>query len=241
MGRQNSNIVEITIETSTTQFDVTAGTSELYTGYADVYAAGEIFDLGPVGSVTPSPSYVGTYQVGALLFFGTPSPTPYLALYGSNLNPTFTLTFTDNEGHTQTLNSGDANRANSGSFTLFTFNTHPAYVPMTTNQTYVITAGSGGDSGVSAPVLTGVLNPLGSQILLTWTCATASITNFLLYKNANNNGFALYQTLSGSVFQYLDTITDDPVDDIDSAVYYVVAVKAGAYSGPSNEVDNEVN
>ena len=93
---------------------------------------------------------------------------------------------------------------------------------------------------VAAPVLSGLLNGLGNQILLSWTCATSSITNFLLYRNANNAGFALYQTLGGGVFQYLDSITDDPVDVIDSAVYYLVAVKAGAQSGPSNYVDNEV-
>lgn len=95
-------------------------------------------------------------------------------------------------------------------------------------------------SPVAAPVLAGLLNDLGSQILLTWTCATGGITNFLLYKNANNNGFALYQTLDGSVFFFIDIITDDPVDDIDSAVYYLVAEVGSAQSGPSNFVDNEV-
>ena len=93
---------------------------------------------------------------------------------------------------------------------------------------------------VAAPVLSGKLNDIGSQILLTWTCATASVDNFLLYKNANNDGFALYETLAGTVFQFIDIITDDPVDDIDSAVYYLVAVKGLALSGPSNYVDNEV-
>ena len=93
---------------------------------------------------------------------------------------------------------------------------------------------------VAAPVLAGLLNELGDQILLSWTCATGAITAFLLYKNANNNGFALYQTLAGSVFQYIDTIVDDPVDVIDSAVYYVVAQVGSALSGPSNYVDNEV-
>lgn len=93
---------------------------------------------------------------------------------------------------------------------------------------------------IAAPVLTGLLNQLGDQILLSWTCATAAITAFLLYKNPNNNGFSLYQTLAGSVFQYLDVITDDPTDDIDSAIYYLVAQKGAALSGPSNEVNNEV-
>lgn len=93
---------------------------------------------------------------------------------------------------------------------------------------------------VAAPVLAGLLNQIGSQILLTWTCATGGISNFLLYKNANNAGFALYQTLSGSLFQYIDSITDDPVDVIDSAAYYLVAQAGMAFSGPSNEVDNEV-
>jgi hypothetical protein len=93
---------------------------------------------------------------------------------------------------------------------------------------------------VTAPVLKGLLNELGDQILLSWTCATGSIDNFMLYKNANNSSFLLYQTLAGTVFQFLDIITDDPVDDIDSAIYYLVAVKAGSLSGPSNQVDNEV-
>lgn len=93
---------------------------------------------------------------------------------------------------------------------------------------------------VAAPVLKGLLNQMGSQILLTWTCATGGITAFLLFKNANNNGFALYQTLAGSVLQFIDTITEDPVDDIDSAAYYVTAQAGLAVSGPSNEVDNEV-
>jgi len=93
---------------------------------------------------------------------------------------------------------------------------------------------------VAAPVLNGLLNQLGNQILLTWTCATTGITAYTLYKNANNNGFLLYQTLSGSVTQFLDVITDDPIDDIDSAAYYVVAAVGAALSGPSNEVDNEV-
>ena len=93
---------------------------------------------------------------------------------------------------------------------------------------------------VAAPVLAGLLNQLGSQILLTWTCATGGITAFLVYKNANNNGFALLATLAGSVFQLIDTIVDDPVDVIDSAVYYVVAQVGSAQSGPSNFVDNEV-
>lgn len=95
-------------------------------------------------------------------------------------------------------------------------------------------------SPVAAPVLTGLLNDIGSQILLAWTCATSGITEFLLYKNANNNGFALYETLPGTVFQYIDIITDDPTDDIDSAVYYVIAQVGSAQSGPSNFVDNEV-
>lgn len=93
---------------------------------------------------------------------------------------------------------------------------------------------------VAAPVLAGALNELGDQILLTWTCATGGTTAFLLYKNSNNNGYALYQTLPGDVFEYLDTITDDPVDDIDSAAYYVIAAVGDATSGPSNQVDNEV-
>jgi len=93
---------------------------------------------------------------------------------------------------------------------------------------------------VAAPALSGLLNQLGNQILLTWTQASGGITHFFLYKNANNNGFALYQSLVGSVFQFLDTITDDPVDVIDSAVYYVVAQAGLALSGPSNFVDNEV-
>jgi hypothetical protein len=93
---------------------------------------------------------------------------------------------------------------------------------------------------VAAPVLKGLLNPLGSQILLSWTCATGSITNFFLYKNANHNGFALYETLVGTVFQFLDTITDDPIGDIDFAGYYLIAQTAAGLSGPSNEVDNEV-
>jgi len=93
---------------------------------------------------------------------------------------------------------------------------------------------------VAAPVLHGLLNQIGNQILLTWTCATGGITAFLLFKNPNNNGFTLYQTFSGSLFQYIDTITEDPVDDIDSAVYYLTAQVGAAQSGPSNEVDNEV-
>lgn len=93
---------------------------------------------------------------------------------------------------------------------------------------------------VAAPVLAGLLNQIGSQILLTWSCATGGITAFTLYKNANNAGFSLYKTLSGSLFQTIDTITDDPVDVIDSAVYYLVAAVGAALSGPSNEVDNEV-
>jgi|SRR5579863_294642 len=93
---------------------------------------------------------------------------------------------------------------------------------------------------VAAPVLTGLLNTRGDQILLSWTCATAGITQWLLYKNANNSGFGLYQTLDGSLTQYLDVITEDPVDDIDSALYYLVAQQFAALSGPSNEVNNEV-
>lgn len=93
---------------------------------------------------------------------------------------------------------------------------------------------------VASPVLRGTLNELGSQILLTWTCATSAITSFLLYKNANNSSFVLYETLPGSQFEFLDVITDDPVDDIDSAVYYLIAQKGSALSGPSNQVDNEV-
>jgi hypothetical protein len=93
---------------------------------------------------------------------------------------------------------------------------------------------------VAAPVLHGLLNDIGNEILLTWTCATGGVTAFTLYKNANNSSFVLYQTFSGTVFQFLDTITDDPVDDIDSAVYYLIAAVGAAVSGPSNEVDNEV-
>lgn len=93
---------------------------------------------------------------------------------------------------------------------------------------------------VAAPVLKGLLNELGDQILLSWTCATGGITAFTLYKNPNNNGFSLYQTFPGSMFQYLDVITEDPVDDIDSAIYYLVAQVNTALSGPSNEVSNEV-
>jgi hypothetical protein len=94
---------------------------------------------------------------------------------------------------------------------------------------------------VAAPVLEGLLNDIGSQILLSWTCATDAITSFLLYKNATNSGFSLYQTLPGTEFQFLDLITDDPVDDIDSAIYYLVAQKVNAFSSPSNQVSNEVN
>jgi hypothetical protein len=93
---------------------------------------------------------------------------------------------------------------------------------------------------VAAPVLAGLLSTLGDQILLSWSCATGGITAFLLYKNANNSGFGLYKTLAGSLSQYLDVITEDPVDDIDSALYYLVAQQGTALSGPSNEVSNEV-
>jgi len=93
---------------------------------------------------------------------------------------------------------------------------------------------------VAAPVLAGALNQLGSQIVLTWTCATGGITSFLLYKNANNNGYALAQTLAGTVFRYVDIITPDPVDDIDSAEYYLIAQLGSTFSGPSNQVSNEV-
>jgi len=93
---------------------------------------------------------------------------------------------------------------------------------------------------VAAPVLKGLLNTLGSQILLSWTEATGGITAYLLYKNANNNGFALYQTLAPSVLQFIDVITEDPINDVDSAAYYLVAQTAAGISGPSNEVDNEV-
>jgi hypothetical protein len=93
---------------------------------------------------------------------------------------------------------------------------------------------------VAAPVLKGLLNQMGSQILLSWTEASGGITAFLLYKNPNNNGFALYQTLAGSVFQFIDVITEDPIDDVDSAAYYLIAQATLALSGPSNEVDNEV-
>lgn len=93
---------------------------------------------------------------------------------------------------------------------------------------------------VAAPVLKGILNDLGNEILLEWTQSSGGITAFFLYKNANNAGFALYQTLAGTVFQYIDTITEDPVDDVDSAAYYVIAQAGAALSGPSNEVDNEV-
>jgi hypothetical protein len=93
---------------------------------------------------------------------------------------------------------------------------------------------------ITAPVLKGLLNTNGSQILLTWTEGSGGITAFLLYKNANNNGFALYQTLAGSVLQFIDVITEDPIDDIDSAAYYLTAQAGLAVSGPSNEVDNEV-
>jgi len=93
---------------------------------------------------------------------------------------------------------------------------------------------------VAAPVLAGLLNQRGDQILLSWTCATGGISNFFLYKNPNNNGFSLYQTLAGSIFKYIDTITEDPIDDIDAAAYYLTAQAGLAVSGPSNQVDNEV-
>lgn len=93
---------------------------------------------------------------------------------------------------------------------------------------------------VAAPVLKGVLNTLGDQIYLTWTSATQGITAWMLYKNANNSGFALYQTFAGAQTEFLDVITDDPVDDIDYAAYYLIAAVGAALSGPSNEVDNDV-
>jgi hypothetical protein len=93
---------------------------------------------------------------------------------------------------------------------------------------------------IAAPVLKGLLNTMGSQILLTWTEATGGITAFLLYKNANNNGFALYQTLPATPLLYIDVITEDPINDVDSAAYYLVAEAGAALSGPSNEVDNEI-
>jgi hypothetical protein len=93
---------------------------------------------------------------------------------------------------------------------------------------------------IAAPVLTGLLNTLGNEILLSWTCATGSITAFLLYKNANNSGYDLYRTLAGTEFQFIDIITEDPIDDIDSAEYYLIAQVGSALSGPSNQVSNEV-
>lgn len=93
---------------------------------------------------------------------------------------------------------------------------------------------------VIAPVLNGVLNARGDRITLTWTEATGSATAFLLYKNANNAGYALYQTFGGSVFSYIDTITDDPVAMLDSAEYYLLTQTATGLSGPSNQISNEV-
>lgn len=93
---------------------------------------------------------------------------------------------------------------------------------------------------VHAPVLTGVLNTLGDQIYLSWTCATPGVTEWTLYKNANNSGFALYQTFAGDITGFIDIITDDPVDDIDYAAYYLIAAVGSSLSGPSNEVDNDV-
>lgn len=240
MGSAVSNTVEITVAPVGTTFQVQAGNSSDFTGFMDANISGPVFDIGPIGTLIPDDATVGGYQVAALVFIGNDTPFPTLGLYNAPEDLDFTLSFTDNQGHVQAFSSAVANVSISGGiFTLWNFTNQPAYVPMTDGITYTITAG-GGVSSVAAPVLEGLLNQLGDQILLTWTCATAGITSFLLYKNANNSSFVLYQTLDGSVFQFLDTITDDPVDDIDSAAYYVVANKAGAVSGPSNLVDNEI-
>ena len=91
---------------------------------------------------------------------------------------------------------------------------------------------------IAPPVLAAAFNDIGSAVLLSWTEATAGITSFLVYRDSNYNGFELLVTLDGAVFDYIDQVPQDPIDDLNSAAYYVVATIGAAQSGPSNEVNN---
>lgn len=91
---------------------------------------------------------------------------------------------------------------------------------------------------IAPPVLKAAFNDIGSAVLLSWTEATGGITAFLLYRNSNYNGFELLETLAGNVLEYIDQVPQDPIDDLNSAAYYVVAEVGTAQSGPSNEVNN---
>ena len=91
---------------------------------------------------------------------------------------------------------------------------------------------------IVAPVLAAAFNQIGSAVLLSWTEPTPGTTAFLLYRDSNHNGFELLDTLAGTVFDYIDQIPQDPIDDMNSVAYYIVAQVGSAVSGPSNEVNN---
>lgn len=248
MGSAVSNTLAITVSGAPSVITIQAGsnsTGPFGSGSSYGWASGDLITFPPishaVGSVSPNPCFLGPDQLGIACYLqGVQQFIVFVK--GTAPQGLFAqVSFTDKFGTLETYQSAAAtyDTTTYPGFTLWTWaaltgNT----IPFTVGHSYDITFGAA--PPVAAPVLTGLLNQLGSQILLSWTCATAGITAFTLYKNANNAGFVLYRTLAGTVFQLLDVITEDPIDDIDSAVYYLIAQVGTAVSGPSNEVNNEV-
>lgn len=238
MGSAVSNTVKITLPLLIEiQVGDDAGGDEGYIG------AGNPVFLVPTGALIPSNATIAGYPINAVMVRTASGDESFeLVLTGAPSGTVWALSFIDDIGHVWSFSntsSGVSYINHSGYGFWIIPLPGPTFPALTVGNLYVINTGEAG-SPVTAPVLFGLLNDLGNQILLTWTCATGGITAFTLYKNANNAGFALYQTFSGSLFQFLDLITEDPVDDIDSAAYYLVAQVGQIFSGPSNEVDNEV-
>ena len=91
---------------------------------------------------------------------------------------------------------------------------------------------------IAPPILAAAFNANGTSALLTWSEATPGIGSFLLYRDSNQQGYELLETLAGTVFEYMDEIPLDPSSDQNEVSYYLIATIGTAQSGPSNEVSN---
>ncbi len=91
---------------------------------------------------------------------------------------------------------------------------------------------------IAAPVLAAAFNANGTAALLSWTEASGGITGFNLYRDSNQQGYALLEVLAPGVFEYQDEIPLDPASDQNEVSYYLTALAGAASSSPSNEVAN---
>jgi len=246
MTAANSNIVEVNLTPAPTASMIAETPPPPYTQsgvIGAVAASPNTLDLSytyPFGQFVPTDSLVNGYQL--LTCYFQPSDLFIIGLNAGYETPApesaeFTVSFTDDNGAVFTFSNTNASSYFTESYQgIWFFDLTPPYPALTLGKTYSLSGGGG--TAVTAPVLNLELDE--HAIVLTWSCATTGITEFVLYKNLSGAGWLPFATLGGSVLEFQDEITYDPVLGVQVSEYYLIAKVSTSFSGPSNLVTTEL-